>query len=227
MGAPGNGDSGDESASGTKRPAMASLRTAMPPMAEAIGGMVARQQKEWDEHQRLVAAGAAGKGSNRGIWLDISPKTAVPIPDVPRPRRIAYVDGGNATLLGSPGWSVGFNRVAYAVCQGSTVHQPRHVPRVDFLSLLVAESNDDSDENGADGPLPHLSRRYALRTFPVGDGENGNSGNGRPPRLDSQSIPTDADMGNFDGGDGNEDDSPPDTRRPTLAAPQRTTTGPA
>ena len=190
-------------------------------MAEAIGGMVARQQKEWEEHQRLVAAGAAGNDSNRGIWLDISPKTAMPIPDVPRPRRIAYVDGGNATLLGSPGWSVGFNRVAYAVCQGETVHKPKYVPRVDFLSLLAAEPNGDSGENGTDGAIQQ-SRRYALRTFPVGDG-----GNGHPPRLDAHCVPTDADMGNFDGEadeDGVEDceededeaDAPPDTRRPAT-----------
>ena len=76
----------------------------------------------------------------------------MPIPDVQRPRRIAYVDGGNATLLGSLGWSVEFNRVAYAVCQGRTICRPRYAQRVDFLSLLAAEpasgNGGDVGENG-------------------------------------------------------------------------------
>lgn len=114
-------------------------------MAEAIGNMVARQQKERAEHQRMVDSG--GNYSGLGIWLDTSPKAAVPIPDMPRPRRIAYVDGGNAALLGRPGWPVGLNRAAYAVCRGSTARQPRYIPRVDFLPLLAAELNvTDVDE---------------------------------------------------------------------------------
>ena len=129
----------------------------------------------------------------------------MPIPDVERPRRIACVDGGNATLLGSPGWSVGFNRVAYAVCQGGKVHQPRYMPRVDFLSLLAAEPEDDGDAcMGAEGTA-RQARRYALRTLPVaGGGRDG----GHPPRLDSHCVPTDADMGNIDGNgtDGEEED---------------------
>ena len=161
----------------------------------------------------------------------------MPIPDVQRPRRIAYVDGGNATLLGSPGWSVGFNRVAYVVCQGRTIHRPRYAQRVDFLSLLAAEpangGGGNGDEGGEGGTGPY-SRRYAMRTIPIG---NGNGGENHLPRLDAHCVPTDEDMGNIDGaakeiegadegggerrtsgtgGDNGVDTPTPDTRRPAT-----------
>lgn len=119
---------------GTGRQA-ASLGAAMSDMAEAIGRMVAGQQeaREWAQQERGSGRGKPGNSGSSGTWLEITPEAAVPMPDVQKPRRIAYVDGGNATLPGSPGWSAGFNRVAYAVCQGERVHQPRYVPRVDFL----------------------------------------------------------------------------------------------
>ena len=167
-------------------------------MAETIGAMVAWQRTEWENHRRRQRGGGRAAASG-GTWLDISSEAAVPIPDVERPRRIAYVDGGNATLLGSPGWSVGFNRVAYAVCQGRTVHRPRYAQRVDFLSLLAAEpangGGGGGDKGGEDGTGPH-PRRYALRTIPIG---NGNGGENHIPRLDAHCIPTDEDMGNIDG----------------------------
>lgn len=134
----------------------ASPGAAMSPMAETIGNVVAWQRAEW-ENQRRRRGGQHGtaSGSNGDTWLDMSPEAAVPIPDVQRPRRIAYVDGGNAALLGSPGWSAGFSRVAYAVCRGRTVHRPLYAQRVDFLSLLAAEptnggggSDGDAGENG-------------------------------------------------------------------------------
>lgn len=181
------------------RSLQASLGAAMSSMAETIGNMVAWQRAEW-ENQRRRRGGQHGAASGGGTWLDTSPEAAVPIPDVQRPRRIAYIDGGNATLLGSPWWSVGFNRVAYAVCRGRTVHRPRHAQRVDFLSLLAAEPTSgggDAGENGKGdtGPCP---RRYALRTIPVGGGgENGGNDNSRPPRLDACCVQTDEDMGNI------------------------------
>jgi len=125
------------------------LGAAMSSMAETIGAMVAWQRMGWENHRRRRGGGHAA--ASGGAWLDISPEAAVPIPDVQRPRRIAYVDGGNATLLGSPGWSVGFNRVAYVVCQGRTVHRPRHAQRVDFLSLLAAEPANGGGSNGDEG----------------------------------------------------------------------------
>ena len=223
------------------RSLQASLGAAVSSMAESIGSMVAWQRAEW-ENQRRRRRGEGHAAASGGTWLDISPEAAVPIPDVQRPRRIAYVDGGNATLLGSPGWSVGFNRVAYAVCQGRTVHRPLYAQRVDFLSLLAAEpaggEGGDAGENGkADtGPYP---RRYALRTIPVGNGEGGEN---HLPRLDAHCVPTDEDMGNIDAvpakgiegrheeggggheagetdGEGNGVDTPgpaPDTRRPAT-----------
>lgn len=149
-----------------------------------------------------------------GMWLDILPEAAVPIPDVRRPRRIAFVDGGNAVLLGSPGWSVGFNRVAYAVCQGRTVHTPRYAPHVDFLSLLAAEPDGDGSGDAKGGVRP--PRRYALRTFPVADGRGRDSGH--PPRLDGQCIPTGEDLGHVGGGEKEEGETgaAPDTRRPAT-----------
>ena len=160
------------------------------------------------QYGRVAAGGmgeppAAARGRTRGGLgghvARQSPEAAVPIPDMQRPRRIAYVDGGNATLLGSPGWSVGFNRVAYAVCQGRTVHRPLYAQRVDFLSLLAAEPASGSGGSGAagengvgdTGPYP---RRYALRTIPVGNGGGGGNGggnnNGCLPQLDAHNDGT-------------------------------------
>ena len=136
-----------------RSPPEASLGSAMSSMAETIGNMVAWQRAEWENQRRRRGRGHAA--ASGGTWLDMSPEAAVPIPDVQRPRRIAYVDGGNAALLGSPGWSAGFSRVAYAVCRGRTVHRPLYAQRVDFLSLLAAEptnggggSDGDAGENG-------------------------------------------------------------------------------
>ena len=233
MGSPGSGDGG---ASGPPQPP--TLGTAMSSMAEAIGSMVAGQQRAWEEEQerrrrRLrrrsggstggkSASDGAGAGGGGGTWLDISPEAAVPIPYTPKPRRIAYVDGGNAVLLGSPGWSIGFNRVAYTIWQGEHVQRPKCVPRVDFLSLLAAEPGEDGDDDGDGGEAAAQpgqqqqqrwqSRRYTLRTFPIGNGNGGNGGgdsggdggggsapDGLRPRLDADCVPTDEDMGNVGG----------------------------
>ena len=149
----------------------------------------------------------------------MSPEAVVPIPYTPKPRRIAYVDGGNAVLLGSPGWSIGFNRVAYTIWQGERVQRPRCVPRVDFLSLLAAEPGEDGDDDGDGGEAAARqgqqqqqrwqSRRYTLRTFPIGNGNGGNGGgdsggdgsaaDGLRPSLDADCVPTDEDMGNVGG----------------------------
>ena len=217
----------------------ASLGTAMSSMAEAIGSMVAGQQRAWEEEQerrrrrlrRRCGGSTGGKGASDGAggagggtWLDISPEAAVPIPYTPKPRRIAYVDGGNAVLLGSPGWSIGFNRVAYTIWQGADVQRPRCVPRVDFLSLLAAEPGEDGEvgddgdggEAAAQGQQQQQqrwqSRRYTLRTFPIGNGNGGNGGgdsgdgggggstpDGLRPSLDADCVPTDEDMGNAGG----------------------------
>ena len=229
MGSLGSGDGG---ASGPPQPP--TLGTAMSSMAEAIGSMVAGQQRAWEEEQerrrrrlrRRCGGSTGGKGASDGAggagggtWLDISPEAAVPIPYTPKPRRIAYVDGGNAVLLGSPGWSIGFNRVAYTIWQGADVQRPRCVPRVDFLSLLAAEPGEDGevgddDGNGSEAAAQGQqqqrwqSRRYTLRTFPIGNGNGGNGGggdndgstpDGLRPSLDADCVPTDEDMGNVGG----------------------------
>ena len=181
-------------------------------MADAIGSMVARQQQEWKERQCRRGNGRRPQspppdGGKADTWLDINPEAAVPIPDVQSPRRIAYVDGGNSTLLGSPGWSVGLNRVSYTVWQGEKVVHPRHAQRVDFLSLLTAEPGGGGGNGASESDMSTLSqsRRYVLRTFPVGgidaDGVGGAGEGWQPPRLDEHCIPTDEDMGNA-GGDG-------------------------
>ena len=217
MGSLGSGDGG---ASGPPQPP--TLGTAMSSMAEAIGSMVAGQQRAWEEEQerrrRRRGGSTDGKGASDGAgggggtWLGISPEAAVPIPYTPKPRRIAYVDGGNAVLLGSPGWSIGFNRVAYTIWQGERVRRPRCVPRVDFLSLLAAEPGDDGEVGDGQQQQQQQrwqSRRYTLRTFPIGNGKGGNGGSsgdgdgsaadGLCPRLDADCVPTDEDMGNAGG----------------------------
>ena len=217
MGAPAGTGKDDRS---IEQPPSATLGTAMSSMAGTIGSLVAWQRTEWEHQMRRQRERDSGSAKQDGMWLDICPEAAVPMPDVQRPRRIAYVDGGNATLLGSPGWSVGFNRVAYAICQGRTVHTPRYAPRVDFLSLLAAEPDCDGNADAEGGVRP--PRRYALRTFPVANG-NGRD-DGHPPRLDGQCIPTRDDLGRLDGSGkeeqgGMDDDAPdaaPDTSRPAT-----------
>ena len=192
------------------------LGDAMASVGEGIGGRLAEQL-----HDMRSGGGKGGATSGGdGEWLEISPDAAVPIPRIARPRRIAYVDGGNATLVGTPGWSVGFNRVYYALCRGEEVLHPSCMPRVDFLSLLDAAPDTGSGNGGAagggSGAPPSRPRRYALRTFPIRPTRPqdrhvaDDTGTPRPlPPLDAFVVPTDADLdagGSGEADNGGDDD---------------------
>ena len=183
------------------------LGAAMSSLVEAVAGAIAEPQRHLDSGRR--------GGKDDGHWLDIVPEAAVPIHSAQSPRRIAYVDGGNAALLGSPGWSVGFNRVAYALCQETRVLRPSHSPRVDFLSLLAAEPSGGADKGECEGDGAQQPRRYELRTFPVRGKDIGTSDGSQPPlpRLDDACVPTGADLGGASGPEKEEEEdgegSPP------------------
>lgn len=60
------------------------------------------------------------------------------IPGTDTPRRIAFVDGGNATLAEAPSFLIGMNRVYCSVFQGSRRQRPARQPRIEFFSCVTA-----------------------------------------------------------------------------------------
>ena len=60
------------------------------------------------------------------------------IPDTAEPRRIAFVDGGNALLAEAPAFLIGMNRVYYSLFRGNERQRPALRPRMEFFSCLTA-----------------------------------------------------------------------------------------
>ena len=74
------------------------------------------------------------------------------IPDTDEPRRIAFVDGGNATLAEAPSFLVGMNRVYYSLFRGDRRQRPARPPRIEFFSCVTARPPTASpDPAGASG----------------------------------------------------------------------------
>ena len=63
------------------------------------------------------------------------------IPDAREPRRIAFVDGGNALLAEAPAFLIGMNRVYYSLFRGSERQRPALQPRMEFFSCLTASTS--------------------------------------------------------------------------------------
>jgi len=59
------------------------------------------------------------------------------IPNTGEPRRIAFVDGGNALLAEAPAFLIGMNRVYYSLFRGGERHWPALRPRIEFFSCLT------------------------------------------------------------------------------------------
>jgi hypothetical protein len=67
-----------------------------------------------------------------------------PIRKVDSQRKIAFVDGGNAELLGAPNFSIQLNRVYFGIFEGRQRVQAETLQqRIDFFSLTIAKFRDD------------------------------------------------------------------------------------
>ena len=82
------------------------------------------------------------------------------IPDTDKPRRIAFVDGGNATLAEAPSFLIGMNRVYYSVFRGDQRQRPTRQPRIEFFSCVTA-----GGEPPAPRPAASEKGAYSTRLF--------------------------------------------------------------
>ena len=110
-------------------------------------------------------AGRVGSGGADGDALEfvadgrkrhvVSVGDFAEIPGTDRPRRIAFVDGGNATLAEAPSFMIGMNRVYYSVFRGDQRQRPARQPRIEFFSCVTAGGRQrpapapDASEKGA------------------------------------------------------------------------------
>ena len=83
------------------------------------------------------------------------------IPDTDRPRRIAFVDGGNATLADAPSFIIGMNRVYYSVFRGDRRQRPARQPRIEFFSCMTAGAQRASQHAGAVEKGAYSARLFA------------------------------------------------------------------
>ena len=82
------------------------------------------------------------------------------IPGTDRPRRIAFVDGGNATLAEAPSFLIGMNRVYCSVFQGERRRRLARPPRIEFLSCVTAGGRRPAS------PSPSVEKgAYSTRLF--------------------------------------------------------------
>ena len=87
------------------------------------------------------------------------------IPDTAEPRRIAFVDGGNALLAEAPAFLIGMNRVYYSLFRGSERQWPALQPRMEFFSCLTASTA--AGRATALAALRHTPARPAADTTPA------------------------------------------------------------
>ena len=104
------------------------------------------------------------------------------IPDTDEPRRIAFVDGGNATLAEAPSFLIGMNRVYYSLFRGDQRQKPTMQPRIEFFSCVTTRptthSSTTADARNAD---------YTTLLFAHNDADTG-----RIPRLFELDVSGDA-----------------------------------
>lgn len=106
----------------------------------------------------------------------------IEIPITGRPRRVAFVDGGNATLAEAPSFMIGMNRVYYSLFCGNRRQDPLLRPRIEFFSCVTAgvltnPMSSSTTEKGA----------YSVKLFVRND-------------ADSVRLPSDVDL-NITSGD--------------------------
>ena len=86
----------------------------------------------------------------------ITPANFRNIPSTANPRRVAFVDGGNGTIIRSPGFFATINRLySCTFCGSARVRQPRH-PRVEFFSLVTHRMSSESEGYG----MKHSARLF-------------------------------------------------------------------
>ena len=83
------------------------------------------------------------------------------IPDTDRPRRIAFVDGGNAMLAEAPSFLIGMNRVYYSVFRGDQRQRPARQPRIEFFSCVTAGARDPASQPAASEKGAYSTRLFA------------------------------------------------------------------
>lgn len=65
--------------------------------------------------------------------------------------RICYVDGGNSTIIDSPGLVVNLNRVGFCIYEGGEKIEPESLqPRVDFFTIASATYDKDEVKYGVE-----------------------------------------------------------------------------
>ena len=105
------------------------------------------------------------------------------IPDSAEPRKIAFVDGGNALLAEAPAFLIGMNRVYYSMFRGSERQRPSMRPRMEFFSCLTAGTvagrvaapaalRHPPDSRAAGTPQPDRSL-YSVKLFAHAPGDRG------------------------------------------------------
>lgn len=78
-----------------------------------------------------------------------------------RPRRIAFVDGGNAMLAEAPSFLIGMNRVYYSVFRGDRRQGPARQPRIEFFSCVTAGARQPASPPAASEKGAYTTRLFA------------------------------------------------------------------
>lgn len=77
----------------------------------------------------------------------ITPESFVEILDVPSPRRVAFVDGGDGVLEESPNFMIIINRVYFSMFEGKKrVPASKLKQRLEFFSYVMSEVRDSDDK---------------------------------------------------------------------------------
>lgn len=126
-------------------------------MAGAVS-MATEQSRQWPKHAprnkrlmgnlvayltRRVSTGGADRNALEFVAANqkrhmICRDDFIEIPFTDQPRRIAFVDGGNATLAAAPSFMIGMNRVYYSLFCGNQRQDSILQPRIEFFSCATA-----------------------------------------------------------------------------------------
>ena len=117
----------------------------MPSDRRLLGGMLKYLAERIDAGRvngstlEFIAAGSKKHVINVGDFTEI--------PDTDGPRRIAFVDGGNAMLAEAPSFVIYINRVYYSMFSGRRREKPIRQPRVEFFSCMTSKSTPSQSSN--------------------------------------------------------------------------------